>query len=166
MGECTENERLNQEIFSAFAVLISGFLATGQRLADQNEMPMFAVKALHWLDGGMAMKELGQRLRCDPSFVTTIADALEKRGLGRREPSAADRRIKNLVLTPEGRELKTRLERQMAGGMPWCRSLTLDERRTLLGLLQKMAATAQEAAQADEQAAPPPGTSAREEVSG
>ncbi len=29
----------------------------------------------------MAMKELGKRMHCDPSFVTLVADMLEKRGL-------------------------------------------------------------------------------------
>ena len=50
----------------------------------------------------MTMKELGQRMGCDPSFITTIADSLEKHGLARREPSLRDRRSKNIVLTPEG----------------------------------------------------------------
>ena len=57
----------------------------------------------------MTMKELGQRMGCDPSFVTTIADALEKHGLARREPSLRDRRSKNLVLTDEGATLRQRL---------------------------------------------------------
>ena len=52
------------------------------------------------------MKELGLRMGCDPSFVTTVADALEKRGLARREPSQRDRRSKNLVLTDEGVALR------------------------------------------------------------
>ena len=57
----------------------------------------------------MTMKELGLRMGCDPSFVTTVADALEKHGLARREPSQRDRRSKNLVLTHEGAALRLRL---------------------------------------------------------
>ena len=34
------------------------------------------------------MKELAQRMGCDASFVTTIADTLEKRGFLRREPAS------------------------------------------------------------------------------
>ena len=139
MAECTGEEQLNQEIFNAFAELISRFLAQGQQLADRYQVPSFAIKALHWLDGGMAMKDLGRLLRCDPSFVTAIADALEKRGLGRREPNPADRRIKNLVLTSEGRDLKARLERELVASMPWCHALTTEERTTLLTLIRKLA---------------------------
>lgn len=140
MAEPAEAERLNQEIFNAFAELIGRVLAQGQQLADQFGVPVFTVKAMHWLDGSMAMKELGRHLRCDPSFVTSIADALEERGLARREPSPADRRVKNLVLTAEGRELKARLEQAMVTSMPWCTALDLTERKTLLGLVRKLAA--------------------------
>lgn len=167
MAERTEDEQLNQEIFNAFAELISRFLAQGQQLADRYEVPSFAVKALHWLDGGMAMKDLGRLLRCDPSFVTAIADALEKRGLGRREPNPADRRIKNLVLTEEGRDLKDRLEREMVASMPWCHALTVDERKTLLALIRKLAVAAAPAApQACTHAPQLLGAGTGEEVSG
>ena len=70
----------------------------------------------------MAMKELGRRMHCDPSFVTVIADGLEQRGLARREAHPGDRRIKNLVLTDEGTELRQRLQRELAAEMPWSRS--------------------------------------------
>ena len=55
------------------------------------------------------MKELAQQMGCDASFVTTIADTLERHGFARREPSQRDRRVKNLVLTPEGIAAKERL---------------------------------------------------------
>ena len=86
----------------------------------------------------MTMKELGQRMACDPSFVTTVADALEKRGLARREPSQRDRRSKNLVLTPEGETVRARVLRELAARAPWCTALDTSERQCLLGLLRKM----------------------------
>ena len=64
----------------------------------------------------MTMKELGQQMGCDPSFITTIADALEKHGLARREPSLRDRRSKNIVLTPEGVTIRDRLFRELRPG--------------------------------------------------
>jgi DNA-binding MarR family transcriptional regulator len=138
VGECQEEGKLNQEIFDVFAEFIGHMLSRGERVAEQFDVPLFAVKAMHWLEGGMAMKELSRRLRCDPSFVTAIADSLEKRGLARREPNPADRRIKNLVLTPEGFDLKARIEREMLAHMPWCRALDLAERRSLLALVRKL----------------------------
>jgi DNA-binding MarR family transcriptional regulator len=89
----------------------------------------------------MAMKELGRRLHCDPSFVTVIADGLEKRGLARREAHPGDRRIRNIVLTDAGQEMRLRMERELATLMPWSKVLDAREREQLLGLLRKMAST-------------------------
>jgi DNA-binding MarR family transcriptional regulator len=86
----------------------------------------------------MAMKELGKRMHCDPSFVTSVADMLEKRGLARREAHPGDRRIKNLVLTGDGTCLKERVEAELTARMPWNRGLNDDERAQLLALIRKM----------------------------
>lgn len=142
MAERTEDDQLNEEIFSAFAELIGRFLAEGERVAGRYGVPVFTVKAMHWLGGGLPMKELGRRLRCDPSFVTTVADSLEERGLARREPCPADRRVRNLVLTPEGRDFKARLERELLDSMPWSGTLSRSERKSLLALLRKLATAA------------------------
>ena len=94
--------------------------------------------ALFKLDAPMTMKELGQRMGCDPSFITTIADALEKHGLARREPSLRDRRSKNIVLTPEGVTVRDKICAELTGRAPWCTALDTGERRCLLGLIRKM----------------------------
>jgi len=75
---------------------------------------------------------------CDPSFITTIADSLEKHGLARREPSQRDRRSKNIVLTAEGEAVRERLFRELMTRAPWCTALDAGERRCLLGLMRKM----------------------------
>jgi hypothetical protein len=75
---------------------------------------------------------------CDKSFVTMVADVLETRGLARREPNAADRRLKNLVLTPDGLELKARLEQAILDQMPWSRALDAAEQESLLAMMLKM----------------------------
>jgi DNA-binding MarR family transcriptional regulator len=91
----------------------------------------------------MAMKELGQRMRCDPSFVTNIADQLEKRGLATRESDPADRRVKRIALTPAGLELKQRIETEILSGLPWRYALDNDERACLLGLVRKLLSATQ-----------------------
>jgi len=45
------------------------------------------------------MGQLAETLACDASNVTGLVDRLESRGLVRRRPSAADRRVKVLDLT-------------------------------------------------------------------
>lgn len=138
MSECPGGDRLDQDIFDAMTEFVALVLQRGERLAERFDVPVSCVKAIRRVEGAVTMKDLGQRLHCDPSFVTMIADALEQRGLARREPNAADRRIKNLVLTERGLEVKVELEREALGQMPWASALDLGEREQLLGLLRKM----------------------------
>jgi DNA-binding MarR family transcriptional regulator len=131
------DEELNQQIFNVFTEFIKQAGSLGQSIASDLGMTGSDVMALLKLEAPMTMKELGQKMGCDPSFVTTIADTLEKHLLARREPSQRDRRSKNLVLTPEGETARDRVVRELAARAPWCR-LDADERRCLLGLLRKM----------------------------
>jgi DNA-binding MarR family transcriptional regulator len=132
-------EQLDTDILNGVADLIGQIVAHGEKIAQRFSFPSFFIKALHTLDCPMAMNELGRRMHCDPSFVTVIADGLEKRGLARREAHASDRRIKNLVLTDEGNEMRERVQRELTGAMPWSKKLTRQERETLLALIRKMA---------------------------
>ncbi len=86
----------------------------------------------------MAMKELGKRMHCDPSFVTLVADMLEKRGLALREPHPADRRVKNIVLTDEGLALKHAGRGRDHGPDAVEPGPVRDERTQLLALIRKM----------------------------
>lgn len=138
MDSARSTDGLDQEIFDALTGLIAQLLHDGEQLAERFDVPMSCVKALHRLDGTVTMKDLGAQLHCDPSFVTTIADALESRGLATRQPNTIDRRIKNLVLTSRGLEMKAALEREIAAQMPWARALDTGERAQLLGLIRKM----------------------------
>ena len=131
-------DELNQDIFDALAEFFGQVLRCGDELAAEFGVPTFCVKAIHRLDASVTLKELGRRMHCDPSFVTAIADTLEERGLAKREPNPDDRRIKNLVLTPEGLELKARLEAALLKQMPWARALDAPERQALLSMLRRM----------------------------
>jgi DNA-binding MarR family transcriptional regulator len=135
---CPGGNRLDQEIFDAMTEFFTQLMQRGERMAERLDVPVSCMKALRRLDVPVTMKDLGQRLRCDPSFVTMIADALEQRGLAKREPSAKDRRIKNLVLTDRGLELKATLEQETQCVMPWADALTEEEREQFLGFVRKM----------------------------
>ncbi len=137
MGTRSRVDQLDSEILDAMGELITSLVARGEQIAQRFGVPAFCLKALHVLDSSMAMRDLGRYLHCDPSFVTAIADLLEKRGLATREASTADRRIKNLVLTPEGVGLRRKVEREFMARMPW-RVLDEDERTCLLSLIRKM----------------------------
>lgn len=138
MGWSTTGDKLDQDIFDAMSEFIGQIMQRGEQLAERFDVPVSCVKAMHRLQGGVTMKELGRLMHCDPSFVTMIADALEERGLARREPNPADRRIKNLVLTERGLETKAALEQTLLGQMPWALALDTTERQQLLELVRKM----------------------------
>jgi MarR family transcriptional regulator, organic hydroperoxide resistance regulator len=138
MTSNSRRDQLNAEILESVSELIGRVIGHGEQLAQKLSIPGPFIKALHTMDCPMAMKELGRRMHCDPSFVTLVADMLEKRGLARREPHPADRRVKNLVLTEDGLSLKKKLETEISARMPWNRALSDDERAQLLALIRKM----------------------------
>jgi DNA-binding MarR family transcriptional regulator len=139
MGRTGRSEQLDADILGSLVDLIGQIAAYGEQMAQRLAFPGFFIKALHMLDCPMAMKELGKRLHCDPSFVTVIADGLEKRGLARREAYPGDRRIKNIVLTDAGQQMRQRMQRELAAQMPWSTVLSVEEREQLLVMLRKMA---------------------------
>jgi DNA-binding MarR family transcriptional regulator len=141
VGWCAGGDKLDQDIFDAMTEFVGHLLQRGEKLSQRFGVPVSCMKALRRLDTPVAMKDLGQRLRCDPSFVTAIADALEQRGLATREPNPADRRIKNLALTDRGLEIKAAMEREVLGQMPWTHALDRSEREQFLELVRKMCKT-------------------------
>jgi MarR family transcriptional regulator, organic hydroperoxide resistance regulator len=136
-GEASDDE-LDQQIADTMGDLIRHAHDLGQDVAAKFGLTVSDSKALFMLDTPMTMKDLGLRMGCDPSFITTVADALEKHGLARREPSQRDRRSKNIVLTPEGVQLRHQVCGELLARAPWCTELDTTERRCLLTLLRKM----------------------------
>jgi DNA-binding MarR family transcriptional regulator len=94
--------------------------------------------ALHALDEPMSMSALAERLGIDASYVTTIADQLEERGLIERRPHPTDRRVKSLALTPQGRRLRERLTEELWAEVPMLDALSPVERDALRHLLDRV----------------------------
>jgi len=55
------------------------------------------------------MRALAAALHCDSSNVTGLVDGLEAQGLVERREAEHDRRMRLLVVTPHGREVRERL---------------------------------------------------------
>ena len=85
------------------------------------------------------MGEIAELLRCDPSNVTGIADALEARGLARRRPSEADRRVKAIELTAKGERLRQRAMGELSEPPEWLKRLSERDQRALRDLLRRAA---------------------------
>jgi MarR family transcriptional regulator, organic hydroperoxide resistance regulator len=133
-----DKNALDREILDTLTGVSKRLASSGQVIAAICGVSPSDLQALFKLDDDITMKELAQRMGCDASFVTAVADALERHGLAKREPSQRDRRVKNLVLTPEGIAAKERVVQELAERMPWCYALDDTERQCLLGLLKKM----------------------------
>ncbi|MGP3683583.1 MarR family winged helix-turn-helix transcriptional regulator [Streptomyces sp. IBSNAI002] len=92
--------------------------------------------ALREMSGPMTMRELAERMSCEPSNTTFVVDKLEKQGLVERRPHPTDRRAKRLVLTVEGSALRERLLGLLAVDSPLS-GLAPQEQRVLHGLLER-----------------------------
>ncbi|MFF9193680.1 MarR family winged helix-turn-helix transcriptional regulator [Streptomyces sp. NPDC014779] len=88
--------------------------------------------------GPAAMRALAETLTCDASNMTGIIDRLEKRGLVRREPDAADRRVKNVILTAEGERVSDAIRARMHLTRDGLERLDDEERRSLHALLEQV----------------------------
>ncbi len=58
---------------------------------------------------GTSMTALSRAIWSDKSTITHLMDRLEEAGLARRSVHRQDRRVRTLVLTPQGHELRQRL---------------------------------------------------------
>jgi DNA-binding MarR family transcriptional regulator len=95
---------------------------------------------LHLIEPGrpIPMGRLAETLACDASNVTGLVDRLESRGLVRRSPSAADRRVKVLDLTPTGSRLRALLLDRMTTPPASLGRLTAEEQRALVRILTRL----------------------------
>lgn len=88
-------------------------------------------------DEPMPMSALAERLFCDASNVTGIADRLEARGLVRRQSSEGDRRVKALTLTPAGSKLREQVMELMSQPPDAIAALSEADQRALRDILAR-----------------------------
>lgn len=88
-------------------------------------------------DAPKAMSSLASEMHCDNSNITGIIDRLEDRGLVQRRPAEHDRRVKHLVLTARGQEVRARLDQVLSQPPEQIERLTEGEQRQLRDLLRK-----------------------------
>lgn len=92
--------------------------------------------ALREMNRPMTLRELAERMSCEPSNATFVADRLEERGYLERHPHPGNRRAKQLVLTSKGTELRDRLLGLLAEDSPLA-PLSTREQETLQSLLAR-----------------------------
>ena len=119
-------------------------LATGNRARlvgalDELGLTFPQAHALRVLDPDrpLPMSDMAERLVCDASNVTGIADRLDARGLVERRSSEGDRRIKVLALTREGARVRDQVRELMRTPPPAIAALSPADQRTLRDVLRR-----------------------------
>ena len=106
-------------------------------MAESFGLPVHLARAIVLLTAPMPMRELAEQLVCDRSYITSIADQLEERGLVERIPGA-DRRIKLLSLTAKGIQVREGISQAVVERDLVMRRLDDAQRKALLPLLEAL----------------------------
>jgi DNA-binding MarR family transcriptional regulator len=128
-----------QELVRLLHELMRG---TGGRVVEAlnaQQLSLTQMKALSMLDhdadadaAELSIKELGTCLTLSLPAASRTIDSLLQRGLVTRTEDPADRRIKRLAITAEGREVLRALEAaRMVGVERWAAALTTEQRDAL-----------------------------------
>ncbi|WP_370645213.1 MarR family winged helix-turn-helix transcriptional regulator [Corallococcus sp. EGB] len=88
-------------------------------------------------EGPLAMSTLAHYLSCDASNVTGLVDRLEARGLVERKSSEQDRRVKMLVLTEAGAELRGRLMARLSAPPPLIAAMPDEDLAALRDIMRR-----------------------------
>jgi len=139
----TDVGHLESDACRAWQLLMKFFFA------QREHLPMLGARidlspaqwhVLHLIepDQPLPMGRLAETLSCDASNVTGLVDRLEARGLVQRCPSAGDRRVKVLQLTPAGSRLRAQLlKRITSASLPLAR-LSPAQQRSLVRILETL----------------------------
>jgi DNA-binding MarR family transcriptional regulator len=111
------------------------------RASDEIGLPPGALKALFLLAARpRSMRDMAATFGCDPSYMTGLVDALERRDAARREPHPTDRRVKTVVITDDGRQMLARAREVLWEPPSSFGALSAAEQRHLADLVAKVAA--------------------------
>ena len=133
--------RVDADACRAWQLLVKFFFAQRERLpslGEEFELSPVQCHVLHLIEPErpLPMGRLADTLGCDASNVTGLVDRLEARGLIQRRPSADDRRVKVIQLTPTGSRLRAQLLRQMTGRSCPLSRLSPRQQRSLVRILE------------------------------
>ena len=133
----------SSHVCDAWQLLVRFFFAQRAHLpplAAELQLSPAQCHVLHLIEPGrpLPMGQLAATLACDASNVTGLVDRLESRGLVRRRPSATDRRVKVLDLTPSGSRLRGLLIDRMTTPPATLGRLSVREQQALVRILTRL----------------------------
>jgi DNA-binding MarR family transcriptional regulator len=132
--------RLTAPVRDTLARFVTAYLMDFGTAAERHGLTPTQAKVVLLLENGeaLSMRTIAERLFCDPSNITGVADRMESHDLIRREVNPSDRRVKNVVATDEGLALARRIRAEQHRTVEALARLTADEADDLNRLLAKM----------------------------
>ena len=104
---------------------------------DLTPQQLYALKQLD-NERPLPMSALASSLGCDASNVTSLVDRLESRGIVERRSADYDRRVKALVMTQAGVELRDRVTARMQQQPPpWIAKLSDADQEALCAIFMR-----------------------------
>jgi len=132
-AQLAEAGRLAQLLVDIAKQAMADFAATVGELG----LPVHLARAIVLLGNPAPMRDLADQLNCDRSYITSLADQLEERGLVSRAVGD-DRRVKLLTLTDAGVAVRDRISAAVAERNMILHRLSDAERKQLAPLLEKL----------------------------
>lgn len=123
------------------APLLRELIAAEEPVLRAHDITMWGYVVLLALDETSMRTQaaLAAAIGADKTRIIRDLDELQQRGLIERTPDPDDRRVRLLAITPDGRAMKNRIQKQIQRGEErWLGDLTADERRTFLRVLEKL----------------------------
>ena len=136
------SRKLAAELLELWHHLMRGSSEQMYALIAELDISITQMKTLHVLaDGGseVSVKELSDRLGLSLPGASRIVDALMRRGWLERREDPADRRMKRVGITAEGRNVIGRIETaRLAGLEDYSASLSPEQRARLSSALSDL----------------------------
>lgn len=137
--ETPRMDPLTAEVVDLIGTMVQRFYQEYDAAAAVHHLTGAQARVLALVSGGpMPMRQIAQRLKCEPSNVTGIIDRLEAQGLAERRPDPADRRVKLAVATDAGRDTAVRLRESLDFAREPLGALSEGERSVLRDLLKRV----------------------------
>lgn len=132
MGE----DAIGVEIVSRLLDLHRRMTHEFERVAAEFELSAAEAGALNRLDKPYSMRAFADQIGCDASYVTILSDRLDALGLVDRVPDEHDRRVRQLVLTDKGKQMRGALTERVLATTPALTNLDADGRTAFVELLR------------------------------
>ncbi|MBC7443254.1 MAG: MarR family transcriptional regulator [Ramlibacter sp.] len=107
-----------------------------ERVAAEFELSAAEAGALRRLDKPYSMRAFADAIGCDASYVTILSDRLDALGLVQRIPDEYDRRVRQLVLTDKGEQMRRALTDRVLATSPALTNLDAQNRRAFVEFLR------------------------------